>query len=379
MNIAIVCYPTHGGSGVVATELGIGLAKLGHQIHFISYSSPFRLRDFYSNVYYHEVDVSAYPLFKYPPYDLSLATKIIDVAKEFNLDIVHAHYAIPHAISAYLAKKMLRGNGLRVITTLHGTDITLVGRDATFYQAVKFSIEESDGVTAVSNYLAERTKSEFHISRDIRTIYNFVDTERFSGIVTRCKKNQFAPNNEKLLMHTSNFRTVKRLSDTIRILAHVREQIPAKLLLVGEGPERQKASDLAMELGVQDHVIYLGTQDYIENLLGCADLFLLPSEEESFGLAALEAMSCQTPVIATHIGGLPEVVDHGENGYLYAVGDSKAMAAGALDLLSNDELMTSFKQNARKKAIEVFEQQSIIPQYESYYQTILESKPGKSD
>jgi N-acetyl-alpha-D-glucosaminyl L-malate synthase BshA len=374
MNIAMLCYPTHGGSGVVATELGIGLAQRGHHVHFISYSSPFRLRDFQSNVYYHEVDVSAYPLFKYPPYDLSLATKIIQVSKENHIDLIHAHYAIPHAISAYLAKMMMRNSAPRIITTLHGTDITLVGKDETFYEAVKFSIDESDGVTAVSNYLKDRTRNEFGITRDIETVYNFVDTRRFNGVATRCRKKQFAPNGEKLLMHTSNFRPVKRLTDTIRILAKVRETIPTKLLLVGEGPDRQASHNLAMQLGVSDDIIYLGAQDFIENLLSCADLFLLPSEEESFGLAALEALSSKTPVIGTHIGGIPEVVDHNINGFLYNVGDVDAMASSALELLTNDGLMERFQTEARQKAIDVFEAKSIIPQYEDYYKQILASQ-----
>ena len=371
MRIAIVCYPTHGGSGVLATELGISLAQLGHQIHFISYSSPFRLRRFQQNIYYHEVDVSAYPLFKYPPYDLSLATKLMEVTREYQLDIIHAHYAIPHATSAYLARQMMRGKGPKIVTTLHGTDITLVGKDASFFEAVKFSIEESDGVTAVSKYLADRTIREFSISKEIRVIYNFVDTERFSGSVADCSRKLFAPNNEKLLIHTSNFRSVKRLADTIKILAKVRQSIPAKLLLVGDGPDRQASHDLAVELGLHDHVLYLGTQDYIENLLGCADLFLLPSSEESFGLAALEAMSCKTPVIASRIGGLPEVVDDKINGFLHPVSDVQAMAASAVELLTNDRLMESFQAKAREKAVECFDARKLIPQYEKFYKQVL--------
>ena len=372
MKIAMVCYPTHGGSGVVATELGLALARLGHEVHFISYSSPFRLRGFQQNVYYHEVDVSAYPLFKYPPYDLSLATKIMEVYQEHELDIVHAHYAIPHAVSAYLARQMLRGKGHKIFTTLHGTDITLVGKDASFFQAVKFSIEESDGVTAVSNYLVNRTKNEFGIKREIRTIYNFVDTDRFTGVVTDCNVKQFAPNNEKLLMHTSNFRPVKRLTDTIKIFSRVRKHIPARLILVGEGPDRQVSHDLAIELGVHDDIIYLGTQHYMENLLGCADIFLIPSAEESFGLAALEAMSCKTPVIGSQIGGLGEVIDNNINGFLHPLGDVDTMADSALELLTNDGLMQSFKEEARNKAIDAFDANKIIPLYEAYYEEVLD-------
>jgi len=290
MIIAMVCYPTHGGSGVVATELGMCLAQRGHEVHFISYSTPFRLRGFHENVFYHEVDVSAYPLFKYPPYDLSLAAQIMEVAAEHTLDIVHAHYAIPHAISAYLARQMMRGRAPKVVTTLHGTDITLVGKDASFREAVKFGIEESDGVTAVSRYLAEQTRATFGIGKEIRVIHNFVDTARFSPHVENCIRKRFAPGGEAILIHASNFRPVKRLTDTIEILARVRRHLPAKLLLVGEGPDRQESHALAERLGLLDHVVYLGTQDAVERLLGCADLFLLPSSEESFGLAALEAM-----------------------------------------------------------------------------------------
>ncbi len=371
MKIAMICYPTHGGSGVVATELGIELARRGHQVHFISYSSPFRLHGFQQNVYYHEVDVSAYPLFKYPPYYLSLATKIMEVTKEFSLDIIHAHYAIPHAMSAYLARQMLGSSGPKIITTLHGTDITLVGKDATFFEAVKFSIEESDGVTAVSNYLAKKTCDEFSISKKIHTIYNFVDTKRFSGVVSGCNVKQFAPNNEKLLMHTSNFRPVKHLTDTIKILALVRKHIPTRLILVGEGPDRQASQELAHKLGVLNDVLYLGTQDYVEHLLGCADLFLIPSAEESFGLAALEAMSSKTPVIGSNIGGLPEVIDNNINGFLHPLGDVEGMAKSALELLTNDSLMQSFREQARQKAVQVFAAEKIVPLYEKFYMEIL--------
>ncbi len=374
MKIAIICYPTHGGSGVLATELGICLAKRGHQIHFISYSSPFRLHGFQENVFFHEVDVSAYPLFKFPPYDLSLATKIVEVAKEYSLDIVHAHYAIPHAISAYLAKQMMDGHGPKIVTTLHGTDITLVGRDASFFEAVKFGIEKSDGVTAVSNYLAQRTITEFHIEKGIRVIHNFVDTDRFSAKTENCCRNHFAPHGEKLLMHTSNFRPVKRLVDTVKILAEVRKQVDAKLLLAGEGPDRQASHEWAIKLGVHDHVVYLGVQDYIENLLGCVDLFLLPSSEESFGLAALEALSCGTPVIASNIGGLPEVIRHGENGFLLPVGDVEGMAAAAVSLLLDPQRMAEFKIASREKATELYEMHKIVPLYEQYYQQVLSQK-----
>jgi L-malate glycosyltransferase len=371
MRIAMVCYPTHGGSGVIATELGMELAKRGHQIHFISYSTPFRLHGFQQNVYYHEVDISDYPLFKYPPYDLALATKIVEVVQDYDIDIIHAHYAIPHAISAYLARQMLIGKKPRIVTTLHGTDITLVGLDASFYQAVKFSIEMSDGVTAVSKYLAERTVKEFAVKKHIQVIYNFVDTRRFDGQVTNCNIQYFVPNNEKILIHASNFRPVKRLNDIIRIFAIVRKEIPTRLILVGEGPERQSSHALSIELGVHNEVLYLGTQDYMENLLGCADLFLLPSSEESFGLAALEALSCRTPVIGTHIGGIPEVIDHGVNGFLHDIGDVQAMAQDVIRLFQDDDEMRRFQQAARRTAVERFDTQLIVPQYEDYYRAIL--------
>lgn len=371
MKIGIICYPTHGGSGVVATELGIGLAKRGHEVHFFSYSPPFRLRGFQQNVYYHEVDVSAYPLFKYPPYALSLASKLAYVTREHGLEILHAHYAIPHAASAQHARQMLRSAYPKIITTLHGTDITLVGKDESFFETVKFAIEESDGVTAVSNYLRDRTLKEFGIEREIRTIYNFVDHNRFKRDASACDKFRYAPNNEKLLVHTSNFRPVKRVSDTVRILAKVREAVPVKLLLIGEGPDRQAAHQLAVELGMHNHVLFLGMQDYIENILACADLFLLPSEEESFGLAGLEAMSCGCPVIASKVGGIPEVVDDGVNGYLVPLGNVEAMAAHAVKLLTDDAKMASFRKSAREKAIETFNESKMITEYEKYYEEIL--------
>lgn len=375
MKIAMICYPTHGGSGVVATELGMSLAQRGHEIHFISYSTPFRLRGFHENVFYHEVDVSAYPLFKYPPYDLSLAAQIMEVAEEYTLDIVHAHYAIPHAISAYLAKQMMRGRGPRVITTLHGTDITLVGKDPSFKEAVKFGIEESDGVTAVSHYLAAATKKTFGINKEIRVIHNFVDTERFSPHipVQECVHKRFAPHGEAVLMHASNFRAVKRLTDTVEILYRVRKKLPAKLLLVGEGPDRQASHALAVELGLHDHVVYLGTQDAIEQLLGCADLFLLPSSEESFGLAALEAISCGTPVIATTIGGLPEVIEHGREGLLFPVGDVDAMAAAAVELLTDAQKMAQMRQAARASAEARFRMDKLVPEYERFYEEVAQA------
>ncbi|MBN1999866.1 N-acetyl-alpha-D-glucosaminyl L-malate synthase BshA [candidate division KSB1 bacterium] len=372
MKVAMICYPTHGGSGVVATELGLELARLDHEVHFISYSAPFRLREFQQNVYYHEVEVSAYPLFKYPPYDLSLATKIVQVNKEHHLDIIHAHYAIPHATSAYLARQIMGNQHPKIITTLHGTDITLVGNDNSFFEAVKFSIEVSDGITAVSNYLAKRTKTDFLIEKDIQVIYNFIDSQKYNGAVSNCNIKRFAPHGEKIILHTSNFRKVKRLPDIVHVFQRVRKRMPCKLILVGEGPELQSTHQLVMELGISDDVLFLGTQHYMENILGCADLFLLPSDEESFGLAALEAMSCKTPVIGTQIGGITEVVDHGINGFLHPVGDIDGMAASAYKLLSNDNMLKKFKDAARLKAETAFDMQLIIPQYLEYYKKILQ-------
>jgi len=371
MKIGMICYPTHGGSGVVASELGLALARRGYEVHFISYAVPFRLREFHPNVFMHEVDVAAYPLFKYPPYDLSLTTKIVDVAQEYNLDLLHAHYAVPHATSAYLAKHVLNSKKLKVITTLHGTDITLVGADKSFFSMIKFSIEQSDGVTAVSNYLKQRTIEEFHIQRDIRVIYNFIDPgkgqEPKSGA---CSREKYAPQGEKVLMHVSNFRPVKRVSDVVRIFAKVREQMPCKLLLVGEGPERLFMQQLVKELKLREDVRFLGEVDYIEEILRCADLFLLPSEQESFGLAALEAMNCSVPVIGAHTGGVPEVVVHGETGFLFPVGEINDMAQAVIELLRDDEKRRRFAIAGRRRAQE-FAIDKIMPEWEGYYQEVL--------
>ncbi|RMD94387.1 MAG: N-acetyl-alpha-D-glucosaminyl L-malate synthase BshA [Calditrichaeota bacterium] len=371
MKVGIVCYPTHGGSGVIASELALGLAERGHEIHIISYATPFRLRAFHQNVFIHEVEVSSYPLFKYPPYALGLATKLVEVAEEYKLDLIHAHYAVPHATSAYLAKKILRSDKLKIITTLHGTDITLVGLDSSFFRVIKFNIEESDGVTAVSNYLKKRTIEEFNIQREIRVIHNFVDTNRCAKTDGICAKERYAPHGEKILMHASNFRPVKRVSDVVRIFARVRQQIPVKLLLVGEGPERLFVQQLVKELKLSPDVLFLGEQDYLETLMRCADLFILTSEQESFGLVALEAQACGVPVIATNIGGLPEVVAHGETGFLLPVGEIASMAEKAVQLLTNAELYNSFKQRARDRAVKCFDKKIIIPQYEAFYEEVL--------
>lgn len=374
MKIGIVCYPTHGGSGVIASELALGLAGLGHEIHIVSYATPFRLASFHQNVFIHEVEVSSYPLFKYPPYALSLATKLVDVCKQYGLDLIHSHYAVPHAASAYLAKQMLGSEKLKTVTTLHGTDITLVGLDKSFYQVIKFNIEESDGVTAVSEYLQKRTQEEFAIQREIRVIHNFVDTERYSQSANNCTKDHFAPNGEKILMHASNFRPVKRVTDVVRIFATIREQLPVKLLLVGEGPERLFVQQLVKELKLSEDVLFLGEQEYIGQLMNCADLFFLPSEQESFGLVALEAQSCGVPVIGAATGGLPEVVENGKTGFLLPVGDIAGMAQKSLELLSKDDQYAAFKKEARKRALDCFDSKSIIPQYEAFYQEILNKR-----
>lgn len=373
MKIGIVCYPTHGGSGVVASELAIGLAKRGHEIHIVSYAPPFRLRAFYQNIFIHEVEVAAYPLFKYPPYELGLATMLVELAEAHDLDVIHAHYAVPHAASAYLAKQIFNSQRLKTITTLHGTDITLVGADPSFQRVIKFAIEKSDGVTAVSHYLKNRTIEEFHIRREIRVIHNFVDANRPAEIRDACSRETYAPKGEKILMHASNFRPVKRIGDVLRIFARVREQIPAKLLLIGDGPERLFAQQLMREMKLGSDVYFLGEQDQLEPLFFCADLFLLPSEQESFGLTALEAMNCGVPVIGTDIGGLPEVITHGETGYLFPVGDIANMAEKAVGLLRDPAEHELFKAKAKRRAVQFFSADRIIPQYESFYEEVLSS------
>lgn len=371
MKIGIICYPTHGGSGVVASELGIGLAKKGHEIHIVSYAPPFRLRSFHKNIIIHEVGVASYPLFKYPPYALGLATKLVELVEEYNLELIHAHYAVPHAASAYLAKQILAPQRIKTITTLHGTDITLVGVDQSFHRVIKFTIEKSDGVTAVSNYLKQRTIEEFDIQREIRVIYNFVDTTRPAQNRDNCTKEAYAPNGEKILMHASNFRPVKRVGDVVRIFAKVHEKIPSKLLLIGDGPERLFIQQLVKELKLNDDIYFLGEQDYLEPLFFCADLFLLPSEQESFGLTALEAMNCGVPVIGTETGGLPEVITHGKTGYLFPVGEIINMAEKATGLLSDLEKHKLFRVQARQRAAQCFNASKIIHQYEAYYEEIL--------
>jgi len=371
MKIGIACYPTHGGSGVVASELGLALAERGHEVHFVSYATPFRLDTYHENVYVHEVEVASYPLFKYPPYALSLATKLVDVTREFNLDLIHSHYAVPHAASAYLAKKIMHTEELKTITTLHGTDITLVGTDSSFREVIKFAIEESDGVTAVSAYLKQRTIREFSLTREIRTIPNFIDAKRFRPKSGNCVRDRFAKPEEYIVMHASNFRPVKRVGDVVRVFERVNREVPSRLLLVGEGPERLFVQTLVRELDLADRVFFLGQLDYPDDLLACADLFFLPSEQESFGLAALEAMACGVPVIGSRAGGLPEVVVDGDTGFLTGIGEIQEMTDRALELLTVPGKLAEFKQRSRELAMEKFNRDRIIPLYEAYYEEIL--------
>jgi len=372
MRIGIVCYPTYGGSGVVATELGLALAAKGHQIHFITYKRPARLTHFRENVFFHEVNTEEYPLFDYTPYDTTLTSKLVDVVKYEKLDLLHVHYAIPHATVAYLAKQILSAEGINIpfVTTLHGTDITLVGSDRSFAPVVAFSINQSDGVTAVSKHLQRQTCEQLKIYTEIEVIYNFIDFSRFS----RTNKDHFrmaiAPAGEKILMHTSNFRKVKRIEDVLRTFEIVQKQLPAKLLLVGDGPERPRMERLCREMKIFEHVRFLGKQDAIEEILAVADLFIIPSANESFGLAALEAMACEVPVISSNAGGLPEVNIHGVTGFLSEVGDYESMAENALMLLQNHDMLQTFRKNALEQAHR-FDISVILPKYESYYEKVI--------
>ena len=377
MRIGITCYPTYGGSGVVATELGLELAERGHEIHFISYAQPIRLTNPHPNIHYHEVEVSRYPLFDYPPYDLALATRMAEVSELYDLELLHVHYAIPHSVSALLARQMLaakpRGRKLPFVTTLHGTDITLVGLDRSYLPITRFSIEQSDGVTAVSQYLRERTLRELDVRNNIEVIYNFVNCD----VYCRCQKNgktrdEYAPNGERILVHLSNFRPVKRVTDTIEIFDVVRKQIPSKLLMIGDGPDRSRAEWLAVQKGLHEDVLFLGKQEQVQDKLGIADIMLLPSELESFGLAALEAMACEVVPIATRVGGLPEVIEHGKSGYLADVGDVQAMAGYALDLLHDETNLRAMGKASRASARSRFCSTKIIPQYEEFYRRVLE-------
>lgn len=373
MKIGIVCYPTFGGSGVVATELGLGLADRGHDVHFITYERPVRLTSFHANVYFHEVTSMVYPLFDYAPYETSLAGKLVDVIRFEKLDILHVHYAIPHAAVAYMTKQILKSMGIHIpiVTTLHGTDITLVGTDSSFASVVEFSINQSDGVTAVSEQLKKETIEAFNIQRDIRVIYNFIDFKRFRRVNKDHFRKAIAPEGEKILVHISNFRKVKRVQDVINIFAQVAPKIPTKLLLIGDGPERSYMEELCRSYKLCGEIRFLGKQEAVEELLAIADLFILPSENESFGLAALEAMACEVPVISSNAGGLPEVNIDGETGYLCNIGDVDSMAARCIELLSDTEKLNTFRKNAYNQARR-FDIKNILPQYEDYYREIIE-------
>jgi len=377
LNIGIVCYPTFGGSGVVATELGKALAEKGHHVHFISYSRPARLDFFSENLFYHEVSVSNYPLFEYPPYETALASKLVDISLFANLDILHVHYAIPHASAAIMAKQILakRGKHISVVTTLHGTDITLVGKDATYEPVVSYSINESDAVTSVSESLKEQTYQFFHIEKEIHVIPNFIDFTRFSKKPKEHFKKAIAPMGERILVHTSNFRKVKRVEDVIYIFNRVLESLPAKLLLIGDGPERMNIEKICRELDICDRVTFLGKQEMVEEILSVCDLFILPSESESFGLAALEAMACQVPVISTNSGGIPELNEHGFTGFNSEIGDVEDMAKNALYILGDEERLAQFKANALEHSHK-FDINKVLLQYEAIYNAVTQGQPA---
>ena len=381
MKIGIVCYPTFGGSGVVATELGKALADEGHQVHFITYSQPARLDFFSANLYYHEVSVRDYPLFDYAPYESALASKLVDVVRFEKLDLLHVHYAIPHASAAFMAKQILATYNIHipVVTTLHGTDITLVGKDPTYKPVVTFSINQSDGVTTVSADLKKDTMNHFEIKKEIKVIPNFIDFSRFSLKPKDHFKKAIAPNNERILIHTSNFRKVKRTQDVIKMFHKIQQTIPSKLLMVGDGPERAYNEQLCRDLGIVEDVRFLGKQDAVEEILSVSDLFLMPSESESFGLAALEAMACKVPAITSNAGGLPELNVNGYCGYMSNVGDVEDMAANAIKILEHDDVLNQFKENAFHRAQE-FDLKKILPIYIAYYNEVLEKqlKPQNS-
>ncbi|MCA8912313.1 MAG: N-acetyl-alpha-D-glucosaminyl L-malate synthase BshA [Planctomycetes bacterium] len=375
MKIGIVCYPTHGGSGVVATELGTALAENGHSVHIISYAIPFRFESFRKNLTYHEVEVSAYPLFRYPPYDLALAGTIMEVAQQYGLDILHAHYAIPHAVSGHLAREMLNGDGknVRLITTLHGTDITIIGQQRIFQRITRFGIRQSDGVTSVSQELKDRVIETIDCgAQDIEVIPNFVDTERFNPGCCPDKRSHLAAPDEKIVVHVSNFREVKRPRDVVQAFAIASRDVKARLVMIGDGPELGACKELARELGIFDRVTFAGTYDAIWELLPQADVFFLPSEYESFGLSALEAMACAVPVVASNTGGLPEVVEDGVSGFLHAPADTESMAASIRKLLSDDELAKKMGEAARERATSKFRREALLPVWEDYYQRIID-------
>ena len=377
MKIGITCYPTYGGSGVVATELGIELAARGHQVHFITYQQPFRLTGREEGIFFHEVAVTTYPLFQYPPYDLALASRMAEVAEFYGLDLLHVHYAIPHSVSALLAKQMLAAKGIRLpfITTLHGTDITLVGQDPGYLSITKFGIDESDGVTSISEDLRLTTVESFGVQRDIEVIRNFVNCDVYKpdDAKRRELRPRYAKDDEKIIIHLSNFRRVKRVGDVVEVFARVAQQVPSRLMLIGDGPDRSIAEAFAVKHGIQDRIHFLGKQESVQELLPLGDLMLMPSEMESFGLAALEGMACRVPCVATRVGGVPELVEDGVNGLLFAVGDVDAMAQGAVRILSDDALQHRMAEAARKTAQDKFCTSRIIPMYERYYEQILQA------
>ena len=383
MKIGITCYPTYGGSGVVATELGVELAVRGHEIHFISYAQPIRLTELHPNIHYHEVDVSRYPLFEYPPYDLALATRMAEVSELYALDLLHVHYAIPHSVSAMLAKQMLAATPPRrhlpFVTTLHGTDITLVGLDRSYFPITRFSIEQSDGVTAISHYLQNRTVKVFDIKNHIEVIPNFVNCDEYLRKPEWVdKRSEYVSNDERLIVHLSNFRPVKRVLDVVEIFDRVRKKIPSKLLLIGDGPDRSQAEWLAVQKGIHEHVLFLGKQDQIREKLAISDVMLMPSELETFGLAALEGMACEVVPIATRTGGVPEVIEHGVSGFMADVGDVETMARYAIDLLSDEAALRAMGKRARASAKAKYCSSKIIPLYEDFYRKVLAQSPKSS-
>ena len=373
MKIGITCYPTYGGSGAVATELGLALAELGHEVHFVAYAQPFRLVGLHERVFYHEVEMEDYPLFEHPPYSLALAVALHDAVRREGLDLLHVHYAIPHATSAYLARQMLAGERLpKIVTTLHGTDITLVGLHPSFQPITRFSILQSDGISAVSHFLKDETVRDFSVPASrVDVIPNFVDTKVWRPNREPCHRSKLAPEGQKIVMHVSNFRPVKRLQDVIEVFARIKREVDARLVLVGDGPERPRALKRAADLGLRDDVLFLGRHGSVEEILSCADLFLLPSESESFGLAALEAMACGAPVVASQAGGLPEVVADGVTGYLLPVGAVDEMAEAGVRVLSDEALAKQLSEAARALTVERFSAEAIVPRYEALYDRVL--------
>lgn len=373
MRIGITCHPSAGGSGILATELGLALAERGHTIHFVTFEAPFRLHGYHDNVFSHSVDLVSYPLFRHPPYSLALATKISEVAEEHGIELWHAHYAIPHAVCALLARDMLTaGKPFKIVTTLHGTDITLVGSDPSFFRITRYAMESSDAVTAVSEWLSEETRREFNLNRPVRTIYNFLNLDKFSGRAPeRCK---LAETSEKIIMHISNFRPVKRVTDVVRAFKKISDRVPARLVMVGDGPERLSAVGVARQLGIADKVKFLGNHENIETLIPCADLIMQPSEHESFGLVPLEAMACEIPVIGTESGGICEVIVDGDTGYLCEVGDIESMAARAIEILTDENRAREMGRRGRERVVTLFAKEKIVGQYEDLYREVAGSQ-----